>query len=127
MKVVSIKTLVSAVNLTTISKKIKFLVGLAIFSLSFILFYYGVPPSPISSDVLWYAQVGISGIEDPFILNRYFHVFLQRFFFEIAPSNLEGYRILWSLLVSLTLSLTFVGATTLSSSLMGGLLPLLSF
>ncbi len=100
------------------------IVAASLFVVTFFVLYIKVPASPISSDVMWYINVGLDEIRDPFILNRYFHVYLLRFFLQIAPSNLEGYRILWSLIISLIVLLTFTATLKISSSLIAGLISI---
>jgi hypothetical protein len=45
---------------------------------------------PNSSDVTWYYHVGASNLKEPFILNRYFHIFLQKFFVGTQPDPIQG-------------------------------------
>lgn len=90
--------------------------GFVLFLLYFAILYWRIPASPLSSDSLLYANVGLNNIREHFILNRYFHVYLQKVFLEIAPSPIEGYRTLWALLVSLVLILTYAGARAIPSS-----------
>jgi len=75
-------------------------VGLA-FSISIliaIIFAMYGQGGPGSSDITLYMNVGMNGIKMPFILNRYFHVFLQAIFLKLASHPLQGYHAFWGLL-----------------------------
>jgi hypothetical protein len=74
-----------------------------------------VAGGPIYSDEIWYMQVGLNNIKDPLIPNRYFHVFLQKLFMEVAPTPLIGVKIFWAFLVSLTGFLIYLNARFLSA------------
>ncbi|MEZ0397252.1 MAG: hypothetical protein ABWK53_12590 [Anaerolineales bacterium] len=58
------------------------------------------PGGPLSSDVLWYLNVGLTGTKDPFILNRYFHVFLELLFVRAGSTPLAGVQTYWAFLVA---------------------------
>jgi hypothetical protein len=72
-------------------------VGFIILYLSLAFFATG---GPLSTDVFWYTNAGINGIKDPFILNRYFHVFFQAVFLKLAPSPLVGLQHFWAFLLA---------------------------
>jgi hypothetical protein len=69
---------------------------------------------PIFSDELWYMNVGLKNQTDPFILNRYTHVFAQKLFMEIASTPLIGSRIFWAILITTTAGMVYIGARFLS-------------
>lgn len=78
-----------------------------------IIFFNG-SGGPIYSDELWYMNVGLKNQADPFILNRYTHVFAQKLFMEIAPTPLTGSRIFWAILIAGTAGMVYIGARFLS-------------
>ncbi len=82
--------------------------------LGFVLARYA-PGGPLSTDVLWYINVGLNGLKDPFILNRYFHVFLQLFFIRTAPTPLIGVQNFWAFLTAGAAFLIYVNARLCSS------------
>ncbi len=84
---------------------------------------------PNSSDVTWYYHVGASNLKEPFILNRYFHIFLQKFFVGTQPDPIQGLQFFWSFLVASTAMILYLGARLLSpaSSPWNGLLALVLF
>ncbi|MBN2388461.1 MAG: hypothetical protein JXB85_15700 [Anaerolineales bacterium] len=63
---------------------------------------------PLSSDVVWYVNAGLTGIRDAFILNRYFHVALQTVFVWAAPNPLAGIQIFWAFLLAATCLVLYV-------------------
>lgn len=65
---------------------------------------------PNSSDITLYMNVGLNGIKMPFILNRYFHVFLQAIFLKLAPTPLQGYHAFWGFIVGLNSLLIYFSA-----------------
>ncbi|RPI88079.1 MAG: hypothetical protein EHM41_02670 [Chloroflexi bacterium] len=88
-------------------------IELIIVSLSFVclwVFLTIVAGGPTGSDELWYMQVGLNNIKAPISLNRYFHIYLQKIFMELAPNPLLGSKIFWSFLVSLTGFLVYLNA-----------------
>ncbi len=84
---------------------------------------------PNSSDVTLYINVGMRGIADPFILNRYFHVFLQAIFIWLAPHPLVGYHLLWGFIVGVNAFLIYISArkTLKHSNVFHGLLAVILF
>ncbi len=68
------------------------------------------PGGPLSSDVLWYLNVGLTGAKDPFILNRYFHVFLELLFVRAAPAPLTGVQAYWAFLIAASAFLIYLNA-----------------
>ncbi len=83
-----------------------------------------VAGGPIYSDELWYIQVGLNDIRAFNVMNRYFHIYMQKFFMEMTPTPLEGVRIYWGFLVALSTTLVYLAARLLSSknSILHGLL-----
>lgn len=74
------------------------------------LFRHYVLAAPNSSDLLYYFEIGLKCIKDPFVLNRYFHIYLQKFFIEAAPSPMLGLQNLWAFLMALTAVLVYCGS-----------------
>jgi len=72
------------------------------------------PGGPLSSDVMWYINAGMNQIKDTFILNRYFHVFMQAIFVELAPSPLVGHQHFWAFLISAICLLIYLSARNFS-------------
>jgi hypothetical protein len=98
--------------LTNLSRPEKIIVMSGFFGLGILLAL--VAGGPIYSDELWYLQLGLNNVKDPFYLNRYTHVFLQKIFIELAPSVIGGAKIYWSFLISLTGLLVYLGPRVLS-------------
>jgi hypothetical protein len=87
------------------------ILGVVLFFLLLALLARG---GPLSTDVIWYANVSLNGIKDPFILNRYFNVFLQAIFIKLAPSPLIGLQEYWAFLIALTCGLIYLAARIFS-------------
>ncbi len=85
--------------------------GMALMYLLLVNFALG---GPVSTDVIWYTNVGLNGIKDPFILNRYFDVFLQAVFLKLAASPLAGIQQYWSFLITMTCGLVYLAARSFS-------------
>jgi hypothetical protein len=98
--------------LTNLSRLEKIIVLSGFFGVGILLAW--VAGGPIYSDELWYLQLGLNNVKDPFYLNRYTHVFLQKIFIELAPSVIGGAKIYWSFLISLTGLLVYMGPRVLS-------------
>jgi hypothetical protein len=83
-----------------------------------------VAGGPIYSDELWYIQVGLNDIHAFNVLNRYFHIYVQKLFMELAPTPLEGVRVYWGFLVAFSTTLVYLAARLLSArnSILHGLL-----
>ena len=106
-------------------------VGLA-FSISIliaIIFAMYGQGGPGSSDITLYMNVGMNGIKMPFILNRYFHVFLQAIFLKLASHPLQGYHAFWGFIVGLNAFLVYLSARKAlkRSNILHGLLAVLIF
>jgi hypothetical protein len=91
-----------------------FLVIVAVLALYFALVKFA-PGGLISTDITWYMNVGLNGIKDTFILNRYFHVFLEAIFIRFAASPLAGLQNYWAFLISGTTLLVYLAARNLTS------------
>jgi hypothetical protein len=75
-----------------------------------------VAGGPVHSDEVWYMQAGLNNVKDSFIINRYFHIYLQKLFMLLAPTPLVGVKLFWSFLVSLTAVLVYTLARLLSGA-----------
>ncbi len=75
-----------------------------------------VAGGPVHSDEVWYMQAGLNNVKDSFIINRYFHIYLQKLFMVLAPTPLLGVKIFWSFMVSLTAGLVYLLARLLSGT-----------
>ena len=91
------------------------LIILAFFCL-FVLLATFVPSAPNSSDVELYFEIGLKGTRDTFVLNRYFHIYLQRIFILLAGNPLKGFQVFWAFLMAATSTLTFLLARKVSNS-----------
>lgn len=69
---------------------------------------------PMFSDELGYIAAGMNGFKDPSILGRYFHIYIQAFFMQLAPSPLAGVRLFWSLEMVLTAVMIYIGIRLLN-------------
>ena len=85
--------------------------------------------APIFSDEFLYIDAGLRSFAEPSYGNRYFHIYLQKLFLELAPTPLQGVRIFWGFLIALTAALVYFNARTLfkKSSPLHGLLALALF
>jgi hypothetical protein len=79
---------------------------------------------PLSTDILLYMNAGLNPIKETFILNRYFHVFLEGLFLRSAPSPLIGYQYYWAFLIAATAFFVYYNARsfTKTSTIIHGLL-----
>ncbi len=84
---------------------------------------------PNSSDITWYYHVGANDLKETFILNRYFHIFLQKFFVGTQADPIQGLQFFWSFLLAATALTLYLGARLLSptSGPWNGILALLLF
>jgi hypothetical protein len=69
---------------------------------------------PIFSDEIAYMNAGLTNIGDPYLLNRYTHIFLQKPFLKLAPTPLQGVKIYWGFVLAATGLLTYWCARILS-------------
>jgi hypothetical protein len=84
---------------------------------------------PIYSDELWYLQAGLNNVPATNVLNRYFHIYLQKLFVELAPSPLIGVQFFWGFLVAATAGMVYWIARLLSkeNTIIHGLLAVAFF
>ena len=80
-------------------------------------------------DITWYYHVGANNLKETFILNRYFHIFLQKFFVGTQADPIQGLQFFWSFLLAATALTLYLGARLLSptSGPWNGILALLLF
>jgi hypothetical protein len=95
------------------------LAEIVILALAFSALYFALvflaPGGPVSTDVTWYMNAGMNGIKDTFILNRYFHVFLQTIFLDAASTPLIGLQNFWAFLITSISVLIYLAARNLTS------------
>ncbi len=84
---------------------------------------------PNSTDVTWYMNVGLNGIKDTFIINRYFHVFLEALFLKLSPTPLIGLQYYWAFLIAGSSLVVYLASRLLTSrtNLLHGLLAVALF
>lgn len=84
---------------------------------------------PIFSDEFLYIDAGLRRFAEPSYGNRYFHIYLQKLFMDLAPTPLWGIRVFWGFLIALTAGQIYTHARTLTkhSSLLHGLLAMAFF
>jgi len=68
---------------------------------------------PIFSDEFLYIDAGLRNFAEPSYGNRYFHIYLQKLFMEIAPTNLWGIRVFWGFNIALTAALVYLNSRLL--------------
>ncbi|MFH2101947.1 MAG: hypothetical protein ABIJ39_01135 [Chloroflexota bacterium] len=109
--------------------KIELALSLGGFTMLFLALAIYARGGPVSTDVFWYANVGLNGIKDTFILNRYFHVYLEKLFIELAPNPLAGLQYFWAFLIAFTSLLIYLCARLFSkqSNVIHGVLAVLMF
>ena len=85
--------------------------------------------APIFSDEFMYIDIGLRNYKEPSYGNRYFHVYLQKFFMDLAPTPLQGVRIFWGFIIALTAAMIYLNARTFfkDSHPLHGLLALAFF
>ncbi len=94
-----------------------------------VLFSLYAPGGPNSSDITLYMNIGLNGIATPFVLNRYFHIFLQQIFVSLAAHPLDGFQMFWGAQVGLNAFLVYIASRKIfqNSTLMHGVLSVLMF
>lgn len=85
------------------------LVGVAFLGLYLVLAKYALG-GPLSTDILGYMNAGLHNTPSAYVLNRYFHILLEKVFLEIAPNPLIGVQHYWAWLVAGTTLLIYIGA-----------------
>ena len=68
--------------------------------------------APIFSDEFMYIDIGLRNYKEPSYGNRYFHIYLEKFFMDLAPTPLDGIRIFWGFLIAMTVGLVYYNART---------------
>jgi hypothetical protein len=84
---------------------------------------------PLYSDELWYIHLGLNNLPAHNVLNRYFHIYLQKLFMELAPSPLVGVQAYWGFLISGTATLVYLAGRmfTRTNTPLHGLLGVVIF
>lgn len=84
---------------------------------------------PNSTDVELYLNLGLNGLKDTFVLNRYFHIFIQKIFVEFASTPLEGYHNFWGFLMGANMFLIYFSARNVlkRSNFLNGIIAVLIF
>jgi len=84
---------------------------------------------PIYSDEMLYIDAGLRNLIQPYYGNRYFHIYLQKLFMEVAPTPLVGIRVFWGFLMALSAVLIYYNARTFfkNSTPLNGLLAVAIF
>ena len=75
-----------------------FLWPIIIFLISFVVLIF-VEGGPITNDELKYLALSIDTSQEPRILNRYFHVYLQKVFIYFFDDPFLSMQVFWSFLV----------------------------
>lgn len=70
------------------------------FVLLWFVFYKYFKGGPVSTDVIYYFNLGQLKVADPFVLNRYFHIYLQKLFVDLAQNPLSGMQSMWACILS---------------------------
>ena len=94
-----------------------------------ILFSRYARGGPISTDTTLYMNLGLNGIKMPFVLNRYFHIFLQGIFLRLASHPMEGYHNFWGFLIGINSFMIYFSARKVlkTSNFLHGILAVLLF
>lgn len=84
---------------------------------------------PIFSDEFLYIDAGLRNFAEPSYGNRYFHIYLQKLFMEIAPKPLWGIRVFWGFNMALTAALVYLNSRLLfrDNKIIHGLISLAFF
>ncbi len=115
-------------------KELLIVIGLVgtLFLIARLLFYYA--GGPISWDELYYMYLSMFPKQESSILNRYFHIYLQRLFFFFANWNpFLGAKIFWTFCITITAGFTFYNTYLLIPSdkesirIAGGIVSLLVY
>jgi 4-amino-4-deoxy-L-arabinose transferase and related glycosyltransferases of PMT family len=57
-----------------------------------------------------YIDIGLRNYKEPSYGNRYFHIYLEKLFMNLAPTPLIGVRIFWGFVTALTIGLVYYNA-----------------
>ena len=68
--------------------------------------------APIFSDEFMYIDIGLRNYKEPSYGNRYFHIYLEKLFMNLAATPLQGVRIFWGFIIALTLCMVYYNART---------------
>ena len=68
------------------------------------------------TDTLMYLDTGLRGLENTFVINRYTHIFIIRFFTFFGTTPIEGYRIFSGFLAFLSTVLVYYSARSFSKN-----------
>lgn len=85
--------------------------------------------APIFSDEFMYIDIGLRNFKEPSYGNRFFHVYMEKFFMELAPTPLQGVRIFWGFIIALTTGMIYYNARTFmkDSTVLHGILAVVFF
>ncbi len=111
----------------SLSKTEKILLLVSVAAVWLVLAIYS--GAPIFSDEFMYIDISLRNFKEPSYGNRFFHVYLQKMFMELAQTPLQGVRIFWGLTIALTLGMIYINARTFlrGSNPLHGLLAVLIF
>ena len=93
-----------------ISKVEKIILAVMTLALWLVLGIYA--GAPIFSDEFMYIDIGLRNYKEPSYGNRYFHVYLQKFFMDLAPTPLQGVRFFWGFIIALAAAMIYLNART---------------
>jgi predicted small integral membrane protein len=68
--------------------------------------------APIFSDEYMYIDIGLRNYKEASYGNRYFHIYLEKLFMNLAHTPLQGVRIFWGFIIALTVVLIYYNART---------------
>lgn len=104
---------VSRTDLTGLPRHWRLAMPLLLFVVTFVgLLLIG--GGPVTNDELKYLTISTFTEAQPRLVNRYAHIYLQKFFVELAGDPIRGAQVYWAVLVSLTLAATFWISQTLA-------------
>jgi hypothetical protein len=69
---------------------------------------------PITWDEFWYIEASLNSAAYPEVLNRYFHIYLQKLFFALVGDPVFGVKVFWSFEIALVAALVYSGVRLLS-------------
>ena len=102
-------------KLKSVNNRIEYSIVL-LFSAVCFIFLLKHSGGPISWDELLYMNISITSIKAPFVLNRYFHIYLQKLFFWIFGEPLLGAKVFWSFIISFCMFLIYLNSKLISKS-----------
>ena len=101
------------------------IVSIFLLILFFLSFEYA--GGPIHVDEIWYMQESVKPLWDGGLTNRYYHIYLQKFFFFIANSPLSGVKLLWAFQITLTIGLIYICTKLICNNIISALIAVLLF